>query len=69
MRVSARVDGAVEDEGRSPYIGAPACLTHSAPNHTMNAARRPLLTDEISVSCLQPRTSGSCRVDKGPEPR
>ena len=40
---------------------APACLTHGAPPHRMYAARRPLLTDEISVSCLH-GTSGSCRV-------
>src|SRR5215210_8972390 len=33
----------------------------------MYAARRPQLTDEISVSCLH-RTPGSWREAKGPEP-
>jgi hypothetical protein len=56
-------------KGQSPGLRSAACLTHRAPNHTMGAARRPELTDEISVSCLQPRTSGTCRVAKGPEPR
>ena len=43
--------------GPEPRRG-PACLTHSTLQHRMEAARRPLLTDEISVSCLH-RTSGS----------
>src|SRR5215216_4108745 len=56
---------ASKKKGRSPSssLDHSARLTHDVPQRRMCGARRPQLTDEITVSCLH-RTSGSWREAK-----